>query len=56
MMSKGNINYRYLRRRKSWFRRNLDIIIVYGIIAVVIIALIVAAIVLYNMGMLPFFS
>ena len=26
-MSKGNINYKYLKRRKSWFRRNLTLVI-----------------------------
>jgi lipoprotein-anchoring transpeptidase ErfK/SrfK len=39
-MSKGNINYKYLRRRKSWFRRNLDLILVYagiGVLCVVVV-------------------
>ena len=38
-MSKGNINYKYLRRRKSWFRRNLGLVIVWAVIAVVVILL-----------------
>ena len=35
-MSKGNINYKYLKRRKSWFRRNLTLVI---FIAVAVIAI-----------------
>ena len=35
-MSKGNINYKYLKRRKSWFRRNLTLVI---FIAVVVIGI-----------------
>ena len=35
-MSKGNINYKYLKRRKSWFRRNLPLVI---FIAVAVIAI-----------------
>ena len=29
-MSKGNINYKYLRRRKSWFRRNIPLVIMWA--------------------------
>ena len=36
-MSKGNINYKYLRRRKSWFRRNLPLVILIAVAALVII-------------------
>ena len=38
-MSKGNINYKYLRRRKSWFRRNIPLVIMWAVIAVVVIVL-----------------
>ena len=37
-MSKGNINYKYLRRRTSWFRRNLPLVIIIAVVAVVIIS------------------
>lgn len=40
-MSKGNINYKYLRRRKSWFRRNLDLILVYGGVLIAIAAIVI---------------
>ena len=36
-MSKGNINYKYLKRRKSWFRRNLPLVI-FITVAVIAIA------------------
>ncbi len=50
-MSKGNINYKYLKRRKSWFRRNLPLVILIAIAAVVIIAgLIIAGIMLSHSG------
>lgn len=35
-MSRGNINYKYLRRRKSWFRRNLTLIIIIAVVTIVI--------------------
>ena len=38
-MNKGNINYKYLRRRKSWFRRNIPLVIMWAVIAVVVIVL-----------------
>ena len=38
-MSKGNINYKYLRGRKSWFRRNIPLVIMWAVIAVVVIVL-----------------
>lgn len=37
MSRKGNINYKYLRRRKNWFMRNLPLI-VFWVVAVLIIA------------------
>lgn len=50
-MSKGNINYKYLKRRKSWFRRNLPLVILIAIAAVVIIAgSIIAGIMLSHSG------
>jgi len=44
MSKKGNINYKYLRRRKSWFRRNLSTIVIAAIALLVIVAAIVAGI------------
>ena len=41
MSKKSNINYKYLRRRQSWFRRNIPTVI----IAVVAVLLIAAAVV-----------
>ena len=38
-MNKGNINYKYLRRRKSWFRRNIPLVIMWAVIAVVVVVL-----------------
>lgn len=50
-MSKGNINYKYLRRRKSWFRRNLDIILVYtGIALAAIMVVLVILMKIFSFG------
>ncbi len=50
-MSKGNINYKYLRRRKSWFRRNLDVVLVYSAIVVVCaVAVLVIAMKIFGFG------
>lgn len=54
MMSKGNINYKYLRRRKSWFRRNLDLILIYSGIGVV--AIVVVLVILMKIFSFGFFS
>ena len=53
-MSKGNINYKYLRRRKSWFRRNLDIILVYTGIALA--AIMVVLVILMKVFSFGFFA
>ena len=53
-MSKGNINYKYLRRRKSWFRRNLDIILVYSGIALA--AIMVVLVILMKIFSFGFFA
>lgn len=37
MSRKGNINYKYLRRRKNWFMRNIPLII-FWVVAVLVIA------------------
>lgn len=37
----GNINYKYLRRRKSWFRRNLGALTAYAIVILLLIGVIV---------------
>ena len=51
---KGNINYKYLRRRESWFKRNLTAIIVIFFIMVIVAALIVAGIIMYKNGVFNF--
>ncbi|MFQ7574221.1 MAG: hypothetical protein ACLRLD_02185 [Lachnospira sp.] len=38
-MSRGNINYKYLRRRKNWFQRNWALLLVIAIIAVIVVIL-----------------
>ena len=35
---KGNINYKYIRRRKSWLRRNIGLVIFIAVISLLIIA------------------
>jgi hypothetical protein len=42
-MSRGNINYKYLRRRKNWFQRNWQAVLIYTAITVVVLAVLVAA-------------
>ena len=37
-MSRGNINYKYLRRRKNWFQRNWQAVLIYALIILVILA------------------
>ena len=50
-MSKGNINYKYLRRRKSWFRRNLAAIIaIILIIFIIAVCGIIASMKIFNYG------
>lgn len=41
MSRRGNINYKYLRRRKSWFRRNLRALIAWAILIIVVAAAVV---------------
>ncbi len=51
-MSKGNINYKYLRRRKSWFRRNLaTIIAIILIIFIIAVCGIIASMKIFNYGL-----
>jgi hypothetical protein len=45
-MSKGNINYKYLKRRKSWFRRNLPLVIFIAVAVIAIAGAITAGIML----------
>ena len=49
-MSKGNINYKYLKRRKSWFRRNLTLVIFIAVAVIAIAGAVIAGIMLshYN--------
>lgn len=49
-MSKGNINYKYLKRRKSWFRRNLTLVIFIAVVVIAIAGAVTAGIMLshYN--------
>lgn len=35
-MSRGNINYKYLRRRKNWFQRNWQAVLIYAVLIIVI--------------------
>ena len=53
-MSKGNINYRYLRRRKNWFQRNWKILLVCLIAIAVIGGGIFAGIKIKNAGGIKF--
>ena len=36
-MSKGNINYKYLRRRKNWFQRNWKALIIYIVLILAVL-------------------
>ena len=45
-MSKGNINYKYLKRRKSWFRRNLPLVIFIAVAVIAIAGAVTAGIML----------
>lgn len=45
-MSKGNINYKYLKRRKSWFRRNLPFVIFIAVAVIAIAGAVTAGIML----------
>lgn len=36
-MSKGNINYKYLRRRKNWFQRNWKALIMYIVLILAVL-------------------
>ena len=45
-MSKGNINYKYLKRRKSWFRRNLTLVIFIAVVVIAIAGAVTAGIML----------
>lgn len=45
-MSKGNINYKYLKRRKSWFRRNLSLVIFIAVAVIAIVGAVTAGIML----------
>lgn len=45
-MSKGNINYKYLKRRKSWFRRNLPLVIFITVAVIAIAGALTAGIML----------
>ena len=47
-MSKGNINYKYLKRRKSWFRRNLTLVIFIAVAVIAIAGAVTAGIMLYH--------
>lgn len=47
-MSRGNINYKYLRRRKSWFRRNIPQIIFALVVIIVVAACITIGIITYK--------
>jgi hypothetical protein len=42
-MSRGNINYKYLRRRKNWFQRNWQAVLIYTGITIVVLAVLVIA-------------
>ncbi len=44
MSKKGNINYKYLRRRKSWIRRNMTSVIIAAVALVVIIVAVIAGV------------
>lgn len=41
ILAKGNINYKYLRRRKNWFQRNWG-----WLVAILTVAIIVTVIIL----------
>jgi hypothetical protein len=43
-MSRGNINYKYLKRRKNWFQRNWQAVLIYAGIVIVILALLAVAV------------
>lgn len=51
-MSKGNINYKYLRRRQSWFRRNLPLVVIISILVILLIAAGITVAVLYSNGII----
>ena len=48
-MSKGNINYKYLRRRKNWFVRNLPLVII-SVAAIILLAVGIVVGVLFGTG------
>ena len=47
-MSKGNINYKYLRRRKNWFQRNWKPLLAWIILIGVIVAAVSFAVIKIN--------
>lgn len=53
MSNRGNINYKYLRRRQSWFRRNLALVLVCAG-AVVLLAVGITVGVLFASGTIKF--
>lgn len=46
MSKRSNINYKYLKRRKSWFRRNISTILIVFVAIVIIAAAIIAGIII----------
>lgn len=36
-MSRGNINYKYLRRRKNWFQRNWQAVLIYTVLILIVL-------------------
>lgn len=51
-MSRGNINYKYLRRRKSWFRRNWKTLLVWAILIIVVAGgITLGAMKIFNFGL-----
>lgn len=47
-MSRGNINYKYLRRRKNWFQRNWQAVLIYTILILIALAVIAFAVIKFT--------
>lgn len=48
MSRRGNINYKYLRRRKNWFQRNWQAVLIYIILILIVVAAVAFAVIKFT--------
>lgn len=47
-MSRGNINYKYLRRRKNWFQRNWQAVLIYAVLILIVLGAVAFAVIKFT--------